>query len=151
MKIRAIYKASKEFKEEYLKVKHFYEDENHLKNLHVSEEEKQKEIEEYNRSKQIYQLEDLYIAVLDEDSPDRRYQKGDLLLFSNSQTIVNNCLVICQYRDELLLARYWEDENDDDNWTITPLSEKYPENFCSDKSDLKIFGMVLHLHRMSEE
>jgi hypothetical protein len=151
MKIRAIYKAGKEFKEEHLKLKHAFEDWEHFKNLNISDEEKKREIEEYNKSKQIYLLEDLYIAVLDEDSPDLKYQKDDLLLFSNSVTIEKKCLVVCQFNGEFLLAYYLEDEENENIYNVKPISEKYPKLTNENKDDLKIFGMVLKLHRLSDD
>ena len=151
MRIRAIYKAGKEFKDFHYNLKHAFEDKEHFTELNISEEERKREIDEYNKSKQIFLLEDLYVAVLDEDSPDLDYQKEDLVLFSNSTTIEKKCLVVCQYKSEFLLAHYIEDINDENIYNLIPILEKYSKLSNEDKENLKIFGMVLHLERMSKD
>lgn len=151
MRIRAIYKAGKEFKDFHYNLKHAFEDLEHFVDLKVSDEERKREIEDYNKSKQMFLLEDLYVAVLDENSPDLKYQKDDLLLFSNSVTIEKKCLVVCQYKNDFLLAHYIENEETENIFSLVPISEKYPQFSEKDKEDLKIFGMVLHLERLSED
>lgn len=151
MRIRTIYKAGKEFKEYHFNLKHAFEDDEHFKNLKISREERNREIEDYNKSKQIYLLDDLYVAIIDENSPDLKYQKDDLVLFSNSLDIEKHCLVVCKYKDRFLLARYLEAEDSELIFTLKPLSEDFPELSEQNSNDLEIFGMVLHLERMSKD
>lgn len=150
MKIQAIYKAGNDFKEFCYNLRHAYENEDNFESLKISVEERQSEIERYNESKKIYLMDDLYIAILDEESPEFHFHKEDLVLFSNSLEIDKNCLVLCQYKNEYLLGKYVEDDANESIYTVMPLSGKYPLLKSDWNVDLKVFGIVLTYHHYNE-
>ena len=151
MRIRAIYKAGKEFKDFHYNIKHAFEDKEHFAELKISEEEKNREIDEYNKSKQFYLNENLCVGILAEDAPDLNFRKEDIVLFSNSFFTEKQCLIVCQYKKEYLLAHYFENEDNENIFKIVPLSEKYPTLTNDNNEDLKILGKVHQLHRLSQD
>ncbi len=151
MKIRKIYKASDEYKKKRYNVKYFYEDENNLKYVSVDPEEKQRAIWEHNEIREIFALEHLLVAILDDDLPELDYKKNDQVLITDSLPLKNSCCVVISYDENYYFAKYNEG-SDKDIFTLKPYSDDFPEFTGQDKGEYDIIGMVvLHERGVEEE
>jgi hypothetical protein len=149
MKIQKIYKASDEYKKKRYNVKHFYEDENNLKYVSVDPEEKQRAIREHNEIKELFALEHLYIAILDDDLPELDYKKNDQVLITDSLPLKKSCCIVISYNENYYFAKY--DEVFDNSFTIKPCSMELPAFSQDDIDKEDILGMVVLHERGVEE
>jgi hypothetical protein len=150
MKIQKIYKASDEYKKKRYNVKHFYEDENNLKYVSVDPDEKQRAIREHNEIREIFALEHLLVAILDDDLPELDYKKNDQVLITDSLPLKKSCCIVISYNESYYFAKYNEG-SEKDNFTLWSNTEDLPELTDKSKEDFNIIGMVVLHERGVEE